>query len=1091
MAITGTIGDGTTDDTTALQSWLDSGSSETPDGTETYRITQQLEINQTGSQTVDFNGTTVTVTVNSNFYAFQISKSDRATTTIVDLILDGNDLLRNGFDVDSPINATNVDILDLYDADDSVIAWNVSINATQGYGTYNWDGCDITNIHSLSNASTGDAQGSTRCYDVQWTANPPSTTVLTIDNFIWDGVYGEDGGPIRIDDAAAGVEFSGTLHKTVLKNGEVKNFIRRGMKIGCDNVEVYNTSFVYAEASNPKYENNPAGLIGVRPLGNDPNGALNNIVFNGCTFDNTSYAWAIIDKMDGVEISNCTFLNGAGIRIDNLSDSFMGDWTICNTTFSATSVIKDQNIGTGAGTGQLAGTTLTYDTGNSRTAASVITFDNSSVDNVYTYSAIAVTDCPAVNFSTYGAVGNGITDDTAAIQSALDAEIDLIADLNATFLISSKLDIDQGFVHTIDWNGATIKTNSTLNPMMLVDKRTTNGGRTTMSNLIVDGNLTATRGVQVNSKVTFTNVNATGFRQPTSVSPAGFYLNFYNDSDAHGDWIFDGCDVDNLIGASNGSTTDSWGAANGYLIYVRQLPSSTTTLKISNATVHDCWGEDAQTIALFSPGIDTSNSNWSFEGTSLNLYNWERRCVKGFLGNQTWLNCTFTDPDPSDPNLYSSNKSGLFVIGAGSGATGGSNNVVEGCSFVSRGYDGRVIVVGDVYAVTDIAFNNSEWSGGADILFYKKIGNVDICSSVFGAGSIANDYGTLVDSGELRFDTNNTYVESGFFSALNVLSYIETPLTCTPIGGSGNVTDITWNDTTQSINSGETVDTGFSFTPSNPSDSGYILSSSNSGVLSDTGAWVNSGSANLTITADDTTNGTITDVMFVTTNASDGDAPIVETIEAYDITETTFYLTWILNEPSKGWVLYGTSSDLSAPYVYDQETTHENSFTYSTHIQPVGGNTEDNTDPLLVNGTTYYCRIYTEDVSGNIGYSDEFTVTTLSDIPVITLNGSTPVNLTVGSIYTELGATWTDIQDGSGSAEITGSVDSGSVGQYLITYNHMDTDLNAADEVTRTVNVLESASSIETSFTTMNPNISYNFGNNNTSDFYIGSNKIN
>lgn len=69
--------------------------------------------------------------------------------------------------------------------------------------------------------------------------------------------------------------------------------------------------------------------------------------------------------------------------------------------------------------------------------------------------------------------------------------------------------------------------------------------------------------------------------------------------------------------------------------------------------------------------------------------------------------------------------------------------------------------------------------------------------------------------------------------------------------------------------------------------------------------------------------------------------------------------------------------------------------------------------------------------------------------PVITLNGSNPVNLTVGSTYSEQGAT-TD--DGS-SVVIGGNVNAGSVGTYTLTYNATDIAGNSAVQVTRTVNV--------------------------------------
>ena len=319
---------------------------------------------------------------------------------------------------------------------------------------------------------------------------------------------------------------------------------------------------------------------------------------------------------------------------------------------------------------------------------------------------------PRVNVGTYGAVGDGVADDTAALQAAFDAEPDLVADPDATFLITQTLDVDQGFAHTIDWNGSTVITSTPLNPMIRVDKRGSGGGLTSMQNLFVDGNRTSTRGLELNSRVDLDNVDAAGFRQVAS-SPAGFYINFYDDPEAYGTWSFDGCDVSDVVGASNDITGDGVGAANGYLIYWREIPTSTVTLDVRNATVTGCWGEDAQNVALFSPSIDISGSTSGTRWTNMTFLDWERRSIKGFAANNTFVNCRFTDPDPSDPNLYSSNKSGLIAVGAGSGATGADNQTFESCSFNGRGYDGRVIVTDS----TNVQFNNCTWNGGADLRF--------------------------------------------------------------------------------------------------------------------------------------------------------------------------------------------------------------------------------------------------------------------------------------------------------------------------------------------------------------------------------------
>ena len=83
-----------------------------------------------------------------------------------------------------------------------------------------------------------------------------------------------------------------------------------------------------------------------------------------------------------------------------------------------------------------------------------------------------------------------------------------------------------------------------------------------------------------------------------------------------------------------------------------------------------------------------------------------------------------------------------------------------------------------------------------------------------------------------------------------------------------------------------------------------------------------------------------------------------------------------------------------------------------------------------------------------------------ADIPTITLLGSDPVNVTQGDTYTDDGAT---ALASDGTTDITGSivvggdtVDTSTLGTYIITYNVTDGGV-AADEVTRTVNVISAS----------------------------------
>ena len=82
-----------------------------------------------------------------------------------------------------------------------------------------------------------------------------------------------------------------------------------------------------------------------------------------------------------------------------------------------------------------------------------------------------------------------------------------------------------------------------------------------------------------------------------------------------------------------------------------------------------------------------------------------------------------------------------------------------------------------------------------------------------------------------------------------------------------------------------------------------------------------------------------------------------------------------------------------------------------------------------------------------------------SIIPVITLQGEPTVTVEVGTSYTDAGATASDNIDGDITSNITtvNNVDTDVVASYTLTYNVLDSSGNSAIEVTRTVNVVDTA----------------------------------
>jgi surface protein len=78
-------------------------------------------------------------------------------------------------------------------------------------------------------------------------------------------------------------------------------------------------------------------------------------------------------------------------------------------------------------------------------------------------------------------------------------------------------------------------------------------------------------------------------------------------------------------------------------------------------------------------------------------------------------------------------------------------------------------------------------------------------------------------------------------------------------------------------------------------------------------------------------------------------------------------------------------------------------------------------------------------------------------VPVITLEGESTVTLEVGSTYSDAGATALDNYDGDITSSIVtvNTVDTSTVGTYIVTYDVSDANNNDAVQVIRTVNVVD------------------------------------
>src|SRR3989344_5851463 len=102
----------------------------------------------------------------------------------------------------------------------------------------------------------------------------------------------------------------------------------------------------------------------------------------------------------------------------------------------------------------------------------------------------------------------------------------------------------------------------------------------------------------------------------------------------------------------------------------------------------------------------------------------------------------------------------------------------------------------------------------------------------------------------------------------------------------------------------------------------------------------------------------------------------------------------------------------------------------------------------------YRVKVRMRDAVGNEteGYLGT-TITVDTTAPVITVTGVTSASVNIGSSYTDAGATALDARDGAVSVSSSGSVDTGTIAAYIISYTATDALGNTAT-ASRTVNVV-------------------------------------
>ena len=161
-----------------------------------------------------------------------------------------------------------------------------------------------------------------------------------------------------------------------------------------------------------------------------------------------------------------------------------------------------------------------------------------------------------------------------------------------------------------------------------------------------------------------------------------------------------------------------------------------------------------------------------------------------------------------------------------------------------------------------------------------------------------------------------------------------------------------------------------------------------------------------------------------------------------------------------------TVVDRTAPVLTitgDQNISHEAGLVYSDanatwsdFIDGIGTVTAIGSVDTNALGNYVLSYDYT-DSNGNAASTVTRTVTVVDTIrPEITLNGPSTLGHQAGLPYEDANASWTDLIDGSGTINATGTVNTDVIGIYLLSYDYTDSSGNTAITKYRTVTIFDS-----------------------------------
>lgn len=472
------------------------------------------------------------------------------------------------------------------------------------------------------------------------------------------------------------------------------------------------------------------------------------------------------NNFNAISITNRGFSNGS-ISGDSISDSTISGGSIANTHLTGTTTV-DNMVSTGNVTNPSMANSLWYGTstgsviplslGTTLSIANGTLNASTSVTGVINYIATASSSVPRtltsklgdiVSVKDFGAKGDGITNDTAAIQAAINAAGSYASIFfpTGTYLVTSGLTItnDRVVLYGTGKYSSRIEFEPTVSNTVLFTFRSAGGGiiwQDALRDIGIEseGNTLSKTAVKI--------VDSSGFYMHNVV----IYPFASTGNDAIGIW---------LQGRETGtfSKIDSW--ADLPLWIDKNPDTATSTLDLDQTHFSDMYlsANDAQPVIKVTDGVQLTNV--TFDG-----YEEWAGGNDGFYWNDTTSNAISYGLSFNNVRWEQGSGGWMFYLNHHTGIQNLSfNNITNNSASGTNGFYLR--------NVNGVSFDNVDYQGSTGTALDAASatdGNIHFSNTTFHAGSsVLLNGASAIDGGYTTYNANINYPASSYYSIPNTL----------------------------------------------------------------------------------------------------------------------------------------------------------------------------------------------------------------------------------------------------------------------------------------------------------------------------------